>query len=311
MDIHVTRDIQIRHYNMSTNAINSISNIDINKITFSEPRANQNGGKSVSIRYNNVPLQIRLPKMAYPGGIRSKQNNNGSTDYLLKFNLRGCDPNAVERASTETGEIGTLYNFLIDLREKVFDFISKNSVKIWNKQRSEEGLRENYNLFLKPSVQLVNGVWTPTGKYPPSLSMKVPVYNGEVKMSVVDAFGKAIEIHTNNLENHFPKYVEASIVVAPNIYVSGNSFGVTWKINFARVTPSSKLSATDVFADEIEQPNEEDVNVFRNLEKEFEQETIKPKVEEHHEEEVTKPLETPVNIPAAPTKTNRRRQQAA
>jgi hypothetical protein len=301
---------------MSTNAIQSISNIDINKVSFSDVRANKAGGKSISIRYNNVPLQIRLPKLTYSGGMKSKVNKQGITEYSLKFFLKGCDPNAKERAPAELGEMATIYNFLFDLRQKVFEHALKNSVKIWNKTRTEEGLQENYNLFLKPSVKLVDGQWTPDNKYPPSLTMKVPIYNNEISMSVANAQGKPVEITLDNMMSHFPKYVGASIVVTPNIYVSGNSFGVSWKINFARVTPPSKLSAVDVFADEIEEdaPNDEESG-GRNLQNEFEAEYQRMKQEvqpeEEHIEEVTKPIvkEEPVNIPA-PTKTNRRRQQA-
>ena len=296
---------------MSTNAIQSISNIDINKITFSDPRTNKNGGKSISIRYNNVPLQLRLPKLTYSGGMKSKVNKQNVTEYSLKIFLKGCDPNTIERASTELGDMGIIYNFLLDLRQKVFENVQKNSIKIWNKERSKEGLEENYNLFLKPPVKLVNDKWVPDNKYPPSLTMKVPIYNDDISMSVVDAQGKPIQITIDNMVSYFPKYVNASIVVTPNIYITGNSFGVSWKINFARVTPPSKLSAVDVFADEIEE-GEEDTTT-RNLENEFEAEY------QRMQEEVTKPIvkeepkvveEPAVNIPAAPTK-NRRRQQAA
>jgi hypothetical protein len=107
--------------------------------------------------------------------------------------------------------------------------------------------------FISPSVEKINGEWVPTGKYPPSFRMKVPVYDGRVSMEVAGADGKPIALDTENLASVFPKRVEASIVVAPAVYVSGQGFGVTWRVSFARVSPPQRLTAAQVFADEIEE----------------------------------------------------------
>jgi hypothetical protein len=108
-------------------------------------------------------------------------------------------------------------------------------------------------LFLSPSVERINGEWVPSGKYPPGLKMKVGVYDGRVAMDVAGADGKPIQIDVDNLAEVFPKRVEASIVVAPSIYVTGTGFGVTWRVTFARVAPPQRLTAAQVFADEIEE----------------------------------------------------------
>ena len=47
---------------MATIAIVPSSNLDINKVTFGDIRLNKAGGKSVPIKYNGQPLQIRLDK---------------------------------------------------------------------------------------------------------------------------------------------------------------------------------------------------------------------------------------------------------
>ena len=56
-----------------------------------------------------------------------------------------------------------------------------------------------------------------------------------------------------NISTIFPKRVEASVVVTPSVYVSGQGFGVTWRITHARVAPPQRLTAAQVFADEIEE----------------------------------------------------------
>lgn len=237
---------------MSTNAIIASSNLDVSKVSFGDIRANKAGGKSVPIRYNGQNLQIRIPKSSYPMGINIKDTDNGTT-YSLSLTLKGCDSFAKDRATTDAGEIGILYNFLLDMQEKLVQTSVLNSKKWFGKDRTEAVIRDTMKQFLSPSVEKINGEWVPSGKYPPSLRMKVPVYDGRVSMDVVDSTGKPVEVDTENLSTLFPKRVDASIVVAPSIYVTGTGFGVTWRVIYAKVSPPQRVTAAQVFADEIEE----------------------------------------------------------
>jgi hypothetical protein len=237
---------------MSTPAIVSAANLDINKVSFGEIRQNAKGGKSVPVKYNGQNLQIRIPKSMYPMGVNIKENDNGTT-YQMSLTLKGCDPYAKERAGSDAGEHGLLYNFLLDMQEKLLQTANTQSVKWFGKARSRDVLLDTMKQFISPSVEKVDGAWVPSGKYPPSFRMKVPVYNGEVSMDVVGTDGKPVAVDLDNLPTIFPKRCEASIVVSPSVYVSGQGWGVTWRITYARVAPPQKMSAADVFADEIEQ----------------------------------------------------------
>jgi hypothetical protein len=171
----------------------------------------------------------------------------------MKLSLRNCDPNARERAGGEAGSLGVFYNFLLDLQEKVIQEAVKNSKKWFGKDRSESLVRETMKLFLGPSVERVNGEWVPSGKYPPGLKMKVGVYDGRVAMDVTDHLGKPVLVDVDNITEVFPKRVDASVVVAPSIYVTGTGFGVTWRVTFAKVSPPQRMTAADVFKDEIDE----------------------------------------------------------
>ena len=237
---------------MSTAAIVSVQNLDINKVSLGDIRVGKTGGKSVPIKYNGQNLQIRIPKSVYPMGVNIRENENGTT-YQMSLTLKGCDPYAKDRAGSETGEYGILYNFLLDLQEKLVNTATTQSVKWFSKARSRDVLLDTMKQFISPSVEKVDGAWVPSGKYPPSFRMKVPVYNGEVSMDVVGSDGKPIAVDLDNLPTIFPKRCEASLVVAPSVYVSGQGWGVTWRITYARVAPPQKMSAAEVFADEIDQ----------------------------------------------------------
>jgi hypothetical protein len=292
---------------MATNAIITSATLDINKVTFGDIRMNKAGGKSVPIKYNGQNLQIRIPKMTYPMGINIKDTENGTT-YQLSATLRGCDPYAKEHAGSEAGETGKLYNFLLDLQEKLVRSAVDNSVKWFGKSRKEDVIRDTMKQFLSPSVEKVNGEWVPSGKYPPSLRMKVPVYDGNVSMDVADSTGKPVEVTPENLAGVFPKRVEASIVVAPSIYVSGQGFGVTWRISYARVAPPQRMTAAQVFADEIE----EEVTGTATAPASASSTAFVDQDSEEHPEEVTIPEDTPTAPPApAPSGSKNRRRVVA
>lgn len=271
---------------MATSAIISVSNLDINKVSFGDIRVNKAGGKTVPIKYNGQNLQIRLPKSMYPMGINIRDTENGSS-YQMALTLKGCDSFAKERAQADAGELGSLYNFLLDMQEKLLQTSLTNSVKWFSKSRTKEVLADSMKQFVSPSVEKINGEWVPTGKYPPSFRMKVPVYDGRVTMDVSDQTGKPIEVDTENIGAVFPKRVEASLVVAPSVYISNQTFGVTWRVTYARVSPPQRLTAAQVFADEIE----EEVRPSS---------AIAVAAAGGGEEQVEEQVETEVEVPTAP-----------
>jgi hypothetical protein len=132
--------------------------------------------------------------------------------------------------------------------------------------------------------------------------MKVGVYDGRVAMDVAGPDGKPIQVDVDNLAEVFPKRVEASIVVAPSIYVTGTGFGVTWRVTFARVAPPQRLTAAQVFADEIEEET-----------KAAPAQSFVEEEQTHQEEEVSVPFvpaPAPEPAPVAPAAAKNRRRAA-
>jgi len=150
---------------------------------------------------------------------------------------------------------------------------------------------------ISPSVEKINGEWVASGKYPPSLKMKVPVYDGRVAMDVTDAQGRPVEVTTENIQQVFPKRAEASIVVSPSIYVSGQGFGVTWRVSYAKVSPPQRTTASQIFADEIEQ--------------EVKAQPLMEDQEEEEQEVTTVYVETPSAPPVTPVQQIAAAPQAA
>ena len=289
---------------MSVNAIINASNLDINKISFGDIRINKtNGSKSVPIKYNGQNFQMRIPKIEYPMGVSIKETENG-TNYTMLASLRGCDSYAKERASAESGEVGQLYNFLKDLEDKVIHTAVEKSSSWFGRARKEDVLRDSMKALVSPSVEKQGAEWVANGKYPPSFRMKVPVYDGKVNMDAVDMANRPIPLTTDNLETVFPKRMEARFIVSPSIYVSGQGFGVTWRISYAQVSARQRVTASQLF--EAEEESEETVQIPT-------EESNETQEEEQVEEStpVQAPAPAPVPQTPAPVKTARRRPVGA
>jgi hypothetical protein len=236
---------------MATNAIVFSHNANIDSVTFSEVKVNKQGGKGIQIKYENQAFQLRLPRMKFPGGLIQREDaTSGNISYSLIGSLKGCDPYAKERSVDD--ENGPLYNFLLDFQEKIVRTATDNSGTWFGKKRSEESVRDSFKNMLSVSTDKVGGEYVPNGKYPPSLRLKVPVYDGRVSMDVVDSKTMPYHLTVDSLRSVFPKYVECNLIVSGSIYVIGQSFGVTWRITFAQVFQPSRLTAASVFSKEEE-----------------------------------------------------------
>ena len=251
---------------MSTTAVILAHDVDITQVTLVEPKVNKAGGKGVALKYAGQPFQLRAPRTKFPAGLITREDQNtGNVSYSLIASLKGCDPYAKERSTDP--EMGPLYNFLLDLQELLVTWATENSSKLFGKKRSEESIRDSFKNLLSVSTDKQGDEYVPNGKYPPSLRLKVPVYDGRVTMDAVNGLMIPYHLTEDSLKSVFPKYVEANLVISPSIYVIGQGFGVTWGVKFAQVFQPSRLTAASVFtavaepvlaADESEPPHEDD-----------------------------------------------------
>jgi hypothetical protein len=227
--------------------------IDVNAISFvlGQKRAGRN--PPINMKYNGSNLQIRLPRIGYPGGCLVREGETGVKTYTLIGSLKGCDPYGKE-AYAGTDEVGKLYNLLSSLEERIIRSAVDNSVAWFGKKRSEEAIRDSFKRILSFSTDKVDGEYVPNGKYPPSFRVKVPVYDNKVSSEVVDSARNPVYVTPETLETKdtpFPKGVEAKLVVSGSIYViAGQGFGVTWRLTDAQVFPQQRMTAATIFADE-------------------------------------------------------------
>ena len=244
---------------MSTNsAIVNARNIDVNRITFSLGKATAGRNPSINIKYDGQNLQLRLPRMKFGAGIMIRENEQTDSKTYSLFGSLGesVDKYGKERSSA-TDDMSKFYNFLVDLEEKIVAAAVENSTAWFKKKRSEEAIRDSFKKLLRVSVDKQADEYVPNGKYPPSVTIKVPVYDNRVSTEFIDAKGNPMTVYPSSLPAVFPKGVEANLVVSGSIYNVNGSFGVTWRLTYAQVFPQQKITAKNVFADDIEEADED------------------------------------------------------
>lgn len=261
---------------MSTNAVIHSTNANISEVSFTEVKVNKQGGKGVQLRYGGQPLQLRLPRISFPAGVIQREDpNTKNVTYTLIASLKGCDPFARERS--EDPAIGPLYNFMLDLQEKMVAWGTENSAKLFGKKRSEESIRDSFKNILSVSTDKQGDEYVPNGKYPPSLRLKIPVYDGRVDMDAVDGSMNPYALTPDSLQSVFQKYVQANLVITGSVYIIGQSFGVSWRVKNSQVFQQSRQSAASIFTAE----------------------DVEPQVEESQEQEAAAEESAPAPAPAA------------
>jgi hypothetical protein len=232
-------------------AVANIRKIKTSDITFSDPIKNKKtNAVSVNMLYNGQKVQFRLPKISFPGGVLVRTQDSGQTTYTLIASLTGCDSYANERAMGDS-DPEIVYNFMREVQGRVMQSAFENSTRWFGKKRSMESLQETFKHCVTASVSKdEEGAWVPNGKYPPSVRFKVPVWEGKVNMSVIDAESNPLDVTLDSLATLFPKSSSAKAVVVGSIYIAGLSFGITWKITDAQVFHQRRMTAADKFRDD-------------------------------------------------------------
>jgi hypothetical protein len=263
---------------MSTNAAILSHNANIHEVSFAEPKVNKQGGKGVQLKYGGQSFQLRMPRTKFPAGVIQREDpSSGNVSHTLIASLTGCDPYAQNRS--EDPEMGPLYNFMLDLQSKLIEWATENSAKLFGKKRSADSIKDSFKNILNVSTDKTGDEYVPNGKYPPSLRLKIPVYDGRVDMDAVDGQMRPYHLTPDSLKSVFPKYVEANLVITGSVYVIGQAFGLSWRVKLGQVFQPSRLSAASVFTAEDQAiPQEEEQVVPEDEEASLTETTPSPAV---------------------------------
>lgn len=218
-------------------------NIDLSefesKITFSEPKALENGGKTVYMYYDGKPIIIQTPQMLALFGLSKQSYENGQDKYSIPMSFKDKDSRPSLKA---------FFELMNKLDKKLIQSGLENSTSWFKKKITSDAVVEAlYTPQIKFSKDKNTGEIT--DKYPPTFRLGIPFRDGDFKCSL---FNDREPCKYTDLE--FKGSKVTAIMQCTGIWLAGGKFGCSWKLLQLRVIQPSTIQGfafQDVDEDQI------------------------------------------------------------
>lgn len=243
---------------------------DVKKVTFSEPRKNQKKAQRILLNYEfeggrRGPLIIQTPKLHAPFGVDCSKYEDGN-----KFSVNV----SLSHDTKDQNPVSHFRNIIQTLDELVKDSAFKNSTKWFESKKSMEVLSE----FFKPCIKYAkekddngeikkdkNGNDIISKKYPPTLNLKLAVYDGKPGFSLYNQKKEEIDIIVDNEVNlgciRSGSYITALIQCTGIYFISKTNFGLSWRLVQAKIDQPAMLIGYSIIEEtDKEETDEEESN---------------------------------------------------
>ena len=207
-----------------------MNNFDASNIVFSDVKKNRNGGKFVTLSSASGNLYLQLPSLRAPFGVNPP--NDQVKDYYLNLTL--------------TPELEDKFR-AID--ERVLNYVHENSVALLNKQVDLNVMRD---LLFTPIIRA-----SKDPKYAPTIKVKASTGNGKNIADVYNSKREKVTIDDVTKGSSLETIIELS-----QIYFINGKFGVSMRLNQAKLSPSTRLTGyafVDTKSDTGEEEEEIDI----------------------------------------------------
>ena len=212
---------------------------DPNLIEFRPPKVQPHGGKTIGVSYKGKPLMLQLPEMKIPFGVSIFTNEDtGIQQYSLDFSFQGKEENP---------KLAKFHAQLKQIEDVIVRNGVSNSVSWFNKVRSEDVVRDVFSPIVRVSKDKETKL--PNGKYPDTFKVKLPL--DKEGMFTCKAFNEHNELYTDPLDVVIKKGTLATALVqASFVYVSGSTFGITFKPLQMRLKVPSTIGNVCILEDD-------------------------------------------------------------
>lgn len=231
-------------------AVYTLDEINVNDLSYSEPRTNPKiGSKMIGVLYNDptkglVKPLIQTPQLASLFGISSNSFDDGPVKTTLTVSFKGMD---------EDPKIMSCFNFYSGVDQSMINYVSKNDQKLFKKKCSADVINDKHSTLVRYAKDKETGEINT--KYPPNINFKIPrkTDSGEITTLVFDHNKEPIE----NIEEVLStKGLYVKLLVEPTVFwVSGGKFGMSWT---ARQILVGKRSVIKGFAFKADSDDEEE-----------------------------------------------------
>ena len=197
--------------------------IDISKVSFSDVKTNDNGGKSIYINYDNSKFMIQTPVMFMPYDM-SVYDKGEYPKYSVELSFRDLE---------EDYRVRGFHQAMEQLDDLLIESAVKNSMAWFKKKKTNKDvISALYNPIVKKSKDKETGEFD--GRYPDNIRLKLQFRDGKPSFKTRDFDNNAITDRESSDLFLKGSRVQA-IVRCGGIWIVGGKFGCTWSVDIIKV----------------------------------------------------------------------------
>ena len=192
--------------------------MDVGKVTFSDVKTNDNGGKTIYLNYDDHKFIVQTPKITLPYNM-SVYDKGDYPKYSIEVSFRDLDNNS---------QIKAFYDNFESLDDSIITQGSKNSMPWFKKKKAH---RDVVMALFSPQIKLSRDRETGEvdGKYPPTMKLKLPVRDGKPGFDIYDFSQNKLD---RPLDELFVKGATIQALVrCSGIWIVGGKFGCSWSVS--------------------------------------------------------------------------------
>lgn len=229
-----------------------VKNIDLDRITFSEPKKNKRNGINVNIMYDGTPLKIQLPRLRVPFGAQppygSESKPESELQYQLEFSLGSLDDNkSIENCKDKLDELD--------------EYIKKSAKKYCEEWFGDSTLTDSIiKIFYKNIVRVSKKVDKEGKPYAPTVRTKLPLSLNTDSILIFDSDKNVMNDTEESPTSLFKKgdYV-VPVVKFSSLWFMDKSFGVSGRLMQAQVFSGATKKLTSFSIEAEDSDSEADV----------------------------------------------------
>jgi hypothetical protein len=221
-------------------------NVNVSKLKYSEVKSLSNGSKTVYINYGSDKLTIQTPLLSIPYGVgdgtyKDKDGKEIKQDDRKKFDLsisfRGMDDNP---------KVQAFHDKMQEIERKIKDDAFNNRLT-WLRD-DFDGMKAFTDKMFSPFIKYDKDKDTGkiTGKYPPTLRVKLP-YDNNTDSFTFDSYDiDENEVDFKSIMQKLKGGKVQLVIQLSGIWFAGGKYGCTWKVLMAKFQLARKSKFTFV-----------------------------------------------------------------
>lgn len=242
----------------SKNFIN-LNEFSADSVSFSEPKKNKNGGKSIFVNYKYSndcepkKLRIRINDLKAPFGISGWKDGSG------------CDPDSKSNDNLSfLLDTDKKHSIFKNMNNKVIEYILENAVLVLGESEDEYTAKDIKRLYVNP-VKIPKDKDSDKGYHP---HLQTKLYKNGEKYSGITYYeqnSNKIELDVNNQKKLISKGAICNCVIECNgLWVVGGRIGITWKVVQIKVKPGQDSLSDDILNSDSEEECNDEVTTIKN-----------------------------------------------